>query len=162
MWGAALLYNLMLAKARTSASSNGSDRAQQLAADYRAALEQWHGAVGRQRRTLEFWGAARADFWVAVKRCNARIPIPSERFINRWIDLSLDVTDIRTFMRSGVARNLIHERERQLKRNLARLDNPRALEMWGGAAGTQRLNYRWPQAQTIVKDILRGLGKGRY
>jgi hypothetical protein len=32
--------------------------------------------------------------------------------------------------------------------------------MWGGATGTRRLSYRWPQAQTIVQDILIGLGEG--
>ena len=60
---------------------------------------------------------------------------------------------------SRSARDLIHHRERRLKRTLARLDNPRALETWSGAAGTQQLSYRWQQAQIILQDILRGLGK---
>jgi hypothetical protein len=49
-------------------------------------LEGWHSAVSRQRRRLDAWGAARPEFWAAVKRLNARIPIPSERFIDRPLD----------------------------------------------------------------------------
>jgi hypothetical protein len=52
------------------------------------------------------------------------------------------------------ARNLIILRERQLKGPLARVDNPRARELWGGAAGIDRLVYRWPNAQRISRDIL--------
>ena len=53
---------------------------------------------------------------------------------------------------------MVHNREQILKRSLARLDNPRALEQWRGEAGTGRLNYRWrPVAQTIIDDILTGL-----
>jgi hypothetical protein len=50
-------------------------------------------------------------------------------------------------------------RERALKRGKARLENRRALELWGGAAGTAQIDYRWYGVQTIVSDILLGLGR---
>ena len=61
-----------------------------------------------------------------------------------------EITDDKT------ARNLIAVRERQLKGPQARVDNLRARELWGGAAGTDRLAYRWPNAQRISRDILVG------
>ncbi|HOF88312.1 MAG TPA: DUF6361 family protein, partial [Armatimonadota bacterium] len=58
---------------------------------------------------------------------------------------------------SSPARQLIHDRERFLKRGLARLDNARALEQWSGAAGAGRLGFRWANAQLILSDILTSL-----
>ena len=109
---------------------------------------------------MERWAGARDHFWQAVFRVNARIPIPTRDFVNTWINLALTASDAATLIDARPGRELIHQRERRLKRGLARLDNLRALEMWGGAAGTDRLSYRWPQAQVIVQDIIRGLGKG--
>ena len=99
-------------------------------------------------------------FWQSVHRVNARIPVPTLHFINTWIDLALHARSAASLIDSRPGRELIHHRERRLKRGLARLDNVRALEMWGGKSGTQRLSYRWPQAQVIVQDILTGLGEG--
>ncbi len=60
-------------------------------------------------------------------------------------------------MESEDARELIHKRERHLKGEQARLDNQRARERWGGAAGADQLNYRWGKTERIALDIIDGL-----
>ncbi len=159
MHGAALLYNLMLAEkvaSGNSESESASDKVEQ----YSNELHEWHADLGASSWVLNQWAGGRKLFWKEVYRINQRVPVPTENFINQWIDLALDARSYTALIKSKHARAMIHHREQRLKRGLARLDNMRALEMWSGAAGTQRLSYRWPQAQTIVKDIIRGLGEG--
>jgi len=160
MLGAALLYNLMLAEKRAATPVGEHASSTDLVDDYRMRLSQWYDDVGDTSRDLEAWAGARNAFWHLVQRINPRVPIPTLHFINTWIDLALNAGNVAELIDSRPARELIHHRERRLKRKLARLDNVRALEMWSGAAGTQRLSYRWPQAQAIVQDILQGLGEG--
>ncbi|MCY4419775.1 MAG: DUF6361 family protein [Gammaproteobacteria bacterium] len=160
MLGAALLYNLMLAEKRASSRNDGVGLPEGLVGHYRSLLGDWYGEVEDKRRTLVQWVDSRSDFWEIIHRVNPRIPIPTVHFINTWTDLAAGTDGVDTLISAPAARDLIHHRERRLKLTLARLDNPRALEMWSGAAGTQQLTYRWQQAQTIVQDILRGLGRG--
>ena len=159
MHGAALLYNLMLAEKRAGNPTENQTPSSDLVDNYRVRLEEWHAAVRKAGRDIEAWAAARDVFWQVVYRVNARIPVPTQDFINTWINLALNHGNTASLIDARPTRELIHFRERRLKRGLARLDNARALEMWGGAAGTDRLSYRWSQAQVIVQDILRGLSK---
>ncbi len=159
MHGAALLYNLMLAEKRASGQGDGSSKPEGLVVRYRKALGEWYGNLEEERPALKQWVESRAEFWDAVHLVNRRIPVPTVRFINTWMDLAIRIDGIDALIDSRSTRDLIHHRERRLKRTLARLDNPRALETWSGAAGTQQLSYRWQQAQIILQDILRGLGK---
>jgi hypothetical protein len=160
MLGAALLYNLMLAEKRAVGPDVEPGTSSDLVDDYRKRLEQWHADVKKAGRTLEVWAGARDVFWQSVHSVNLRIPVPTLHFINSWIDLAMHPGSAAQLVDSRSARDLIHHRERRLKRALARLDNVRALEMWGGKSGTQRLSYRWPQAQVVIQDILLGLGEG--
>lgn len=66
----------------------------------------------------------------------------------------LSLTDLFRVASSSALRLLVQERERQLKKSLARLSNQRSLELWNGEAGTRPIDYRWSNAQTIVRDIL--------
>ena len=160
MHGAAFLYNLMLAEKRASNGNNGTGSQESLVGHYRNALGDWYGEVENKRRTLDRWVESRSDFWEVIRRTNPRIPFPTVDFINDWTDIALRADGIDTLIGARAARDLAHHRERRLKRTQARLDNPRALEMWSGAAGAQQLTYRWRQVQTIVQDVLRGLGRG--
>jgi hypothetical protein len=58
---------------------------------------------------------------------------------------------------SPTARSLIRERERRLKKSLARIDNPRAQELWTGDSGTAQLEFRWLISQRLLGDIFDGL-----
>ena len=51
------------------------------------------------------------------------------------------------------ARRLIRDREIRQKRGQARLTNDRLMRQWGGAAGSGRLNFRWPVVARLLNDI---------
>ncbi len=143
--GAALLYNLMLAEAVPS---------EQLVADYGTELREWWELMTERGTWFAEWDLE--EFWQIVTDRNRRIPLLTRQFVQRWIELvrtsrngrSSDIQD------DARARRLIRDREFQMKRSLARLQNRKSLELWNGAAGTEQLNYRWPVTQRIVRDIL--------
>jgi hypothetical protein len=140
--GSVLLYNLMLAEKRAS---------DDLLERYRAALAEWAALLVARERELAAWD--RAEFWYIVLKVNSGISAQTRLFIDGWLGLALKgsagaMADNRT------ARQLVHARERLLKRGLARLDNRRSLENWGGASGVGQLDYRWnPVVRETVRDI---------
>jgi hypothetical protein len=89
------------------------------------------------------------------------VSLRTRAFVDTWLDLVFDGQDANLnaarLVNQDSARSLIAAREMALKGPRARLQSQRALELWTGAAGTQQLAYRWPQAQRIVLDILYGL-----
>jgi len=146
MHGAALLYNLMLADRRGDP---------ELIDGYLEALSSWAGLISERR--LQLGALDRSDFWRTVLEVNPRVPASSQGFVNSWIDLVLGAGDPSELRHSKAARTLIEEREIRLKgMRRARLVEPRALELWSGAAGTNRLTYRWRVVQWIVRDIADG------
>jgi hypothetical protein len=142
MHGASLLYNLMLGEARPLPAR---------VAEYRDRLGRWSNDVAVPAE----WDWA--GFWAVVLRINPRISPATRRFVERWFEV--------TWAGPGVADNpgaraLISERERLTKGAQARLHNLRALELWGGSSGAGQLNYRWPNVEQIVDDILKGCTAG--
>lgn len=146
MHGAALLYNLMLGE-----KSNRKDDI----AKYRDELVNWSKTVQSRKAALTRW--QRRDFWEAVVSEGARIPLRTRHFVDCWIDLVLESEDVATLSTDEMARSLIYDREVALKRNRARLQNQRALELWSGAAGAGQLDYRWGVVDKIINDILKGI-----
>lgn len=151
--GAALLYNLMLAE---------KTRRKELIDDYQRALKDWSAEMSAWRRELARW--ERREFWRMaisgdreISSAIRFIPSSTRRFVDDWLDLVLRRKGARKIGNNPAARRLIHRRERHLKGSQARLDNPRALRLWNEASGIGRLDFRWFQAQTILKDILKGL-----
>ncbi|MGH9887903.1 MAG: DUF6361 family protein, partial [bacterium] len=58
------------------------------------------------------------------------------------------------------ARAVVRQRERELKRGLARMDGGRPLELWSGAAGTRQMDYRWgATVRGMIRDIHQGLAR---
>ena len=150
--GAALLYNLMLAEL---APADGRANAPDLVEKYQGKLSRWAQDVESETAVLRRWDW-QARFWEIVQAGNPRLHPRTRQFVNEW--LRLVVPDQATAIAdSPAARQLIGQREMRLKGKLARLANPRALEMWGGAAGTGRLDYRWGVTQTLLGDIHGGL-----
>ena len=147
--GAALLYNFMLAEKR---SDEGLEK------QYAQDLTAWAERLSALEANLRAW--QRPLFWRTVEEQTVVTP-RTRAFIDDWFSFVFDGQTIRqnTSRLYGQApvRRLIEARESALKGPRARLQNPRALELWTGAAGTQQLAYRWPQAQRIVLDILDGL-----
>jgi hypothetical protein len=149
MHGAAFLYNLMLAR-----EARLPERIDQ----HGESLAKWADQVRGRRPQLVAWD--RSDFWSTVFEVNPRIPPSSERFINDWMDLALGTADPATLRNSREALDLIHHRELRLKGlRRARLEDPRALDLWSGDAGTGRNTFRWNIVQNIVRDIHAGLDR---
>ena len=151
MHGASLLYNLMLAELVAN---------DEWVSDYKAAMKEWAELVGARRGEVLAWDRVR--FWQIVGSQGARVSRGTRQFVEGWVDLLLSEESLKRVASGKPAQALIRERERGLKKSLARLDNRRALELWSGAAGTAQLNFRWRIAQRILKDVYQGLsGHGR-
>ena len=147
--GAALLYNFMLAEKRSDA---------ELEKQYAQDLTAWAERISALEANLRAW--QRPLFWHTVEEQTVVTP-RTRAFIDDWFSFVFDGQTIRQnasrLKGQASVRHLIEARESTLKGPRARLQNPRALELWTGAAGTQQLAYRWPQARRIVLDILDGL-----
>jgi hypothetical protein len=145
MHGAPLLYNLILSEeARWDDGVN----------DYRQRLSDWEKSLLKRFHILAEW--KRVRFWELIRAVNPRISNPTYEFINTWWDLAL--TDgTRGLSESPFARSLVRERERRLKKTLARIGNPRAQELWNGDSGSAQLDFRWLISQRLLGDIFSGL-----
>lgn len=146
MHGANLLYNLLL-----SELTKNSERTE----EYRSELERWAGELDQRMDDLQSWD--RNAFWGCVVAEGARISVQCRVFVGQWWDLVIHKRRATSVADEEAGRSLVAGRERQLKRALARVDNPRARELWGGASGTARLVYRWSNAQRIARDIVEAL-----
>ncbi len=145
MHGAALLYNLMLARALPNDSAMRSERID----FYVQELAGWQGNI--ERRIAEFQKWDLHELWALVL-CQASAPSPrTRRFVEAWIGL---VRQSRQVIDNAAAEQLIATRERAIKNKLARLDNPGMLGRWPGYAGTRQLSYRWPVTTRLMRDIL--------
>jgi hypothetical protein len=140
--GSALLYNLMLAELVKN---------EELIETYRSMLQRWAAILVAQQPSLSHWDMQR--FWEIVSTSGANVTPQTRRFVDRWLALARMPELAATVADNQPIRDLVHERERQLKRKLARLDNPRARELWSGGAGIGQLDYRWFRAQRMIADI---------
>jgi hypothetical protein len=145
MHGAPLLYNLVLAE---------QDHRDESVTKYRQDFADWALLISERSHVLTKWN--RECFWQLVYAINPRITNPTYEFINTWWDLAL-AGDAAKLCESANVRLLIRERERRLKKNLARIDNPRAQELWTGDSGTAQLEFRWLISQRLLGDIFDGL-----
>lgn len=142
MHGAAIIYNLML--------SEKSSRDDELAT-YSSMLEDWANSVSARMPALTEW--SRNDFWLVVDRSGRNVPPRTRTFITHWLDRLIG-HDPRSLASDKAIRTSIRMRERQLKGTLARLDNARALERWGGASSAAPLDFRWNRpTRTILADL---------
>lgn len=144
--GAPLLYNLMLSR-----EAKNTDRQE----EFEARLADWAAEV-EGARDLKGW--SRDAFWDVVRASPARFSPVTQGFVDDWLDVAL--SDPSEVPRSRRLHDLVLARERQVKGARARLVNPEALRLWGGDAGTTRLNYRWDNVKRIVGDVLAADGPG--
>lgn len=142
MHGAALLYNHMLAVKGKRDSIDA----------YRQRIEDWRDELAARGSQLAEWKLP--EFWQRA-RAVANVTDPTMQFVNNWIELRL--WEQRDPTGNAAAQALVAHRERRLKGGRARLENPRALELWNGASGTERLVYRWHVARRLLTDIVQGL-----
>ncbi|MXW23880.1 MAG: hypothetical protein F4Z96_04350 [Chloroflexi bacterium] len=148
MHGAALLYNVLLA-----------ERAEELGlTDHDGCREEYTGDLDDWRDEIEASDIASWDLdglWALVAKQGRPVSIRTRSFVAEWVDAARSQTG------SGLAddqraRRLVRDRELHQKGSQARLRNDRLMRQWGGASGTDRLNFRWPFLARLLRDIADG------
>jgi hypothetical protein len=148
--GAALLYNLMLARAR---------RHEEWIENFETRLNSWASNLSARWHELAAWHDYLEAFWSSSALKMARIPYRTRVFVDEWLRLLFSQARAGSMAENKDAQRLVHDREVQLKHARARLENPRALELWLGASGDGQLDFRWTTTSNIVNDILQGLDR---
>ena len=137
--GASLLYNLMLAECREH---------EDWVESYRSELAQWKTDEFDQT-PISDWSLV--DFWGCTAHDNHRVQYRTQLFVERWCELAREkggeVADLQA------ARDLVREREESLKRSQSRFVNHAVLAKWGGRSGADRLNFRWREASSYIRDL---------
>jgi hypothetical protein len=144
MHGAAILYNWMLAEAVPL-----KDRV----AEYESMFSDWTQEMATARARVRDWSLTR--FWQLARHPNHSVTFQAREFVERWVALLLrHGIDLG---RSNDARQLVRNREIQLKGPRSRFNNRGALQNWGGAAGLGRMAFRWGIAHQFLADLWDGL-----
>nr|WP_284047514.1 DUF6361 family protein [Guyparkeria hydrothermalis] len=156
--GARLLYDCMLAKRAASELPGGWHEQIEQSEKH---FHDWAGVVIERRDSLAEWDRRRDEFWDYVAKDNPRLAETNRtrQFIDQWFDLVLQSTQPRDLLLNAVAQDLIRKREEALKKNLARLVNRRALELWSGNLGADQLTFRWETVKTLLRDIHEGIAE---
>jgi len=145
IYGAAQLYNFLLARSRGDLD---------LIDKYHSKLAGWSEYIKNHQRDLYNWYNNLPDFWLSPPLRQARIPYSTKAFVERWYNIVFRGNFLDNFDNHREAELLISDRELRLKGKRARLHNPRALEMWQGAAGDFQQDYRWSTVRKIIYDIV--------
>ena len=142
MHGAALLYNLALAR-----RAERSELEEALLVRF----QDWISELDLDE--LARWSLG--ELMQTVVGVGPTITPQTMKFVKSWIELVLRKKG--RISRNAEAESLIQQREQKLKRSRSRFTNRRALELWSGRAGLARLTYRWPTASTFLRDLYEGL-----
>ncbi|HEX3045288.1 MAG TPA: DUF6361 family protein [Bacillota bacterium] len=148
IYGAVLLYNLYLARSRGN---------QDWVDNYESRVNDWAFLIESKWEELLKWYQDIEKFWFSNPLKEARVTFQTRIFIDRWLQLIFQEVGLKGVIDHPSVYQFIKDREIRLKRSLARLENPRALENWNGSSGDFQLNYRWRITKVLVKDILDGL-----
>lgn len=148
MYGAGLLYNLLLAlRAAERPNAKTHAEASTLAENYRTRLDEWKAEL--EHLTLSNWDLD--DLFSLVGKTRNNLTKASRDFIRGWVSIARDeLTQIEINDR---AVELLKRREHELKKTNARLLHDAPLERWSGASGDARLNFRWGIARSYLGDL---------
>jgi len=144
MYGASILYNVMLAELSESKELGSHDLAGKI-----ERFQLWEASVMSEIECIRAWDLG--TFFAMVPGVSAA----TIRFVYAWRDLVCSDFSLLSF---SFARSLVRKREIFKKgRSRSRFLNERALAQWGGASGMYRLNYRWPVVLGLLGDLFKGL-----
>jgi hypothetical protein len=148
MYGAALVYNLLLAE---------HARDQERVDEHRATGREWQAVIDAIAPNLAGWSLE----WVPALAFDRRqvVSPTTLEFCRRWLDL-VRATGGR-LLDHAAARALVRTRELRLKGARSRFTNQRALDQWSGRAGLFRMSYRWPTVRQFLADLHDGVREGR-
>jgi hypothetical protein len=137
-YGAALLYNQLIAEARNDAPRTES---------YRAGVSAWQIASSSAIEAIDL-----RRIW----RLATRASPGATGFVEAW-QRTVKAADGRPLTDDGAARKLVTAREIAVKgRQRSRIAAPFRVE-WAGGSGSARLDYRWgTSVQRIALDVAEG------
>jgi hypothetical protein len=148
MYGASLLYNLLLAlRAADRPNAKTHADAADLAAHYRASIEDWKSEL--DNLSLNDWDLD--DLFALIGKTSHNLTKPSRDFIRGWVTIVRDSGG--TIETDQAAIELIKQREHGLKHRKARLLHDAPLERWSGASGDARLDFRWGIASRYLGEL---------
>jgi hypothetical protein len=138
--GAALLYNQLIAEARSD-----EPRIEM----YRARIGAWQGASASAIETFDL-----GRVWQLAPKASRG----AKRFIHDWQRAVMNA-DARPLSDDPAAQELVRRREVHVKGRIrSRIANPFRVE-WSGASGSAQLDYRWGSSvQRIALDVAEGRG----
>ncbi len=147
MYGAAILYNLMLAEQMPK----GERRNGWLAGRHED-LAGWASSLDAS--AVRTWRLDR--LWPLVGRGGYAITRRTREFVETWVRLSREGPE--KIAEATEARETVRQRERYLKGPRSRFDDTSALERWNGSAGMIPLSFRWPTARSYLRDLSEASG----
>ena len=149
MYGAALLYNLLLS--RDAQREEGIEL-------YTKRLQHWSEEL--DRTALDNWSLD--ELWATIHGQGHTITCGARGFVTGWVqhvksgDLDSPAVALSN-NRVGPAR-LVRRREELLKGPRSRFTNQRALDQWSGESGLGQMNYRWGVVRSHLRDLSAALG----
>ena len=149
MYGAALLYNLLLAR---------DARRENRIESYSKSLQQWYEELDRTE--LNRWSVD--ELWAILHGQAYTITLGARRFVTRWIEhvmsSDLDSPAVALSGNWAPAARLVKRREELLKGPRSRFTNQRALDQWSGESGLIQMNYRWNVVRSYLRDLSAAVG----
>jgi Family of unknown function (DUF6361) len=142
MYGASILYNVILAAIRESSD---------LEEEHRDRYSLWATQVDQDLADLIRWDLS--ELWLTL---GVRVPVRTRQFVTTWQRL-LREDGPAALVDSPSARFLIKEREIFMKGASARTVNAKAMEQWAGYSAMNPLDFRWSTARGLLADIRDGL-----
>ena len=148
MHGASLLYNVLLAERANELGLTDYDGRRD---DFATRLDDWRSEIHASDVTS--WELDR--LWALVAEQGRPVSARTRSFVTAWVDIALGRRG-NGLADDQHARALIENRELHQKGSQARLRNDRLMRQWGGASGSERLNFRWPFLARLLRDIADG------
>ncbi len=148
-YGAAVLYNQLLAKKRGD---------KELFSRHREAGRAWLELLEGEIREVTLWASNLPAFWRSVENRGHIIGPSTMAFVEQWIDMLLRYREL--IFDQPTAKALVRNREIEKKRRNSRFTNARVLDQWGGKSGMIRMVYRWPIVQSYISDMAEAVGTG--
>jgi hypothetical protein len=152
LWGAGLLYNVLLARLPAPSETRAQWQAARLE-ERIADLQRWREGGVLRLDELATWklGELRT---ICESASGHNITASTWAFLSAWVER---VRATAGHVESDpVAATLVQRREESLKggtHGRSRFHNPTMRATWGGEAGIGRLTFRWPTVQVLLNDL---------
>ncbi len=138
-YGAALLYNLLLARLI------GNEESVQT---YQGEIATWRSGLAMVE--IANWNLN--DFFESTRHLAHQVHPAAEKFVREWVDSTIDCRGaIETSKRAS---EIVRAREEKLKKSLSRFTNSSMRDRWSGASGTRQFEFRWRQAASHISDLI--------